>query len=105
MFWVVVCGAVVLTVMVTEVVAAVPFAAMDVGLNAHVDSEGKPEQARLIVPLKLLEFATVIDVVPEEPGAEMEMPARFDGMDAKNPGVIVNDWGAVLLAAKLGSPG
>ena len=77
--------------MVTVVVAAVPFAAMEDGLNAHVASEGKPEQARLIVPLKLLEFATVIDVVPEEPGAEREILARFDGIDAKNPGVMVND--------------
>jgi hypothetical protein len=95
----VVCGAVVLTVMVTVVVAAVPFAAMDDGLNAHVASDGKPEQARLIVPLKLLEFATVIDVVPEEPGAEIEMLARFDAINAKNPGWIVKLTGAVLLLA------
>ena len=64
-------GAVVLTLTETFEVAAVPFAVIDAGLKLHFDSEGSPEQAKLIVPLKPLEFTTLIDVVPTPPGAEI----------------------------------
>jgi hypothetical protein len=98
-------GAVVLTVTETLVVAAVPFAAMDAGLKAHFDSEGSPEQAKLIVPLKPLEFMTLIDVLPTPPGAEMVTVDSAELTVAKKPGVIVKLWDwVVLLGWKLGSP-
>jgi hypothetical protein len=50
--------AVVVTVIVDEVVEDVPEAAMDAGLKLHVVSEGRPEHAREIVPVRPLEWAT-----------------------------------------------
>jgi hypothetical protein len=98
-------GAVVFTVTVTFVVPAVPFAAMDAGLKAHFDSEGSPEQAKLIEPLKPLEFITLIDVLPTPPGAEMVTVDCAELTVAKKPGVIVKVWDwVVLFAWKLGSP-
>lgn len=55
-------AAVVVTVIEAAVVLRVPFAGMLAGVKVHVASEGSPAQARLIVPLKLVEVATVIDV-------------------------------------------
>jgi hypothetical protein len=63
-------GAVVVTVIEALVVFAVPFAVIVAGANTHAASDGRPEHVRLIVPLKPVEFATVIDVAPEPPGAE-----------------------------------
>jgi hypothetical protein len=98
-------GAVVLTVTETFVVAAVPFAAMDAGLKAHFDSEGSPEQVKLMVPLKPLEFMTLIVVLPTPPGAEMETVDCAELTVAKKPGVMVKVWDwVVLLGWKLGSP-
>ena len=55
-------AAVVVTVIEAAVVLRVPFAVMLAGVKVHVASEGSPAQARRIVPLKLVEVATVIDV-------------------------------------------
>ena len=98
-------GAVVVTVMETLVVFAMPAPFMDAGLKVHFDSEGSPEHARLIVPLNPEEFTTVIDVLPVPPGAAMVTVEGAELSVAKNPGVIVNVWDCVvLLAAKLESP-
>ena len=51
-------GAIVL--MVTIVEAATPFGLTLGGLNAHVDSEGRPEQAKVTVGLKPASGAGVI---------------------------------------------
>jgi hypothetical protein len=98
-------GAVVFTVIETVVVVAVPFADTDGGLNVHFDSDGNPEHARLIMPLKPVEFKTLTDVDPRLPGAEMTTVDCAEPIDAKKPGVIVNvcDW-VELLGLKLGSP-
>ena len=98
-------GAVVLTLTDTLLVAAVPLAATEAGLKLHFDSEGSPEQAKLIVPLKPLEFRTLIDVLPVPPGAEIVIVDCAELTVAKKPGVIVKLWDCVvLLAWKLGSP-
>jgi hypothetical protein len=91
-------GAVVLTVIETVVVVAVPFAATDAGLKVHFDSDGIPEHARLIAPLKPVEFRTLTDVDPRPPGVEMTTVDCAELMSAKKPGVMVNvcDW-IVLL--------
>src|SRR5215469_2066868 len=83
-------GAVVVIVMETLVVFAVPPPFIDAGLKMHFDSDGSPEHARLIVPLNPEEFTTVIDILPVPPGAAM-VTVGCDELDvAKNPGVIVN---------------
>src|SRR5271169_2607123 len=48
-------------------ILAVPFAVIVAGVNVHAASEGRPEQARLIVPVNPVELETVTDVVPESP--------------------------------------
>jgi hypothetical protein len=69
------CELVVATAVVTAidalVVVAVPLAAIVAGANRQAASEGRPEQARLIVPLNPVEFETLIDVVPVPPAAEI----------------------------------
>lgn len=82
-------AAVVVTVIVGETVCAVPVAATDAGEKAHVVSAGRPEQARLIVPLKPVEFETVIEDVPAPPAAEIWTTDALPGIAAKKPGVIV----------------
>jgi hypothetical protein len=57
-------GAFVVTVIETLVVFAVPFAVIEVGENRQAASDGRPEHARLIVPLNPLEFATLSEVTP-----------------------------------------
>lgn len=59
-------GAVVVTVTVAVTVeAAVGFT--DAGENEHVDSEGNPEQASVMVPVKFDELEMATEVVPELP--------------------------------------
>ena len=58
-------AAVVVTVIVAAVVLGVPFAVIVGGVKEQVVSEGRPVQARLIVPLNPVELETLIDVVPE----------------------------------------
>ena len=60
--------AVVLTVTVTVVLEAAPLGFRDAGENKHVDSDGNPEQASAMVPLKFVELETATEVVPELPG-------------------------------------
>jgi hypothetical protein len=86
-------------------VLAVPFAENDDGVMVHVASDGRPVQARAMVPLKPLEFDTLTELVPEPPGVAITTVDCADGIVAKNPGVIVKvcDW-VVLLELKLESP-
>jgi hypothetical protein len=98
-------GALVVTVMDALVVLAVPLGLIVVGANTQVASDGRPEQARLMVPLNPLELVTLMDVDPEPPGAEINTVDCAEGISAKNPGVIVNDCDcAEVLAVKLESP-
>ena len=60
-----------LTVTVTVVVETTPFAFRDAGENEHVASEGNPEQASAMVPLKFVELEMATEVVPEPPGLEI----------------------------------
>jgi hypothetical protein len=62
-------GALVVTVIDTLVVFAVPFAVIDVGANMQAASEGSPEQAKLMLPLNPLELETLRELVPGLPGA------------------------------------
>ena len=96
--------ALVVTVIDTLVVVAVPFAVIDVGANMQAASDGSPEQARLMLPLNPLELETLTEVDPVPPGAEINTVCP-NGIVAKNPGVIVNDCDcAEVLALKLASP-
>jgi hypothetical protein len=96
---------VVVTVITAADVFAVPFAAIVVGVNVQVVSEGRPEHARLIVPLNPVELDTLTDVVPEPPGSEITTADCAEGMAAKKPGVMVKVMGGVLLlVSKLLSP-
>jgi hypothetical protein len=98
-------GAVVVTLIVAVVVAAVPLAVTDDGEKAHDASDGSPLHAKLIVPLKPVELETDTDDCPVEPGAEITTVDCDDEIAAEKPGVIVKvcDW-VVLLALKLESP-
>jgi hypothetical protein len=97
-------GTLVVTVIDALVVFAVPFAAILAGAKVHVASEGRPEQARLMLPLNPLELETLTEVDPVPPGAEINTVCP-NGIAAKNPGVMVNDCGCVdVLALKLASP-
>ena len=101
----IVVAAFVVIVIEAAVVLAVPFAVIVAGVIVHAASEGRPEQARLIVPVNPVELETVTDVVPEPPGAEINTVDGTEGIAAKNPAVIVNDCdGVLLLALKLESP-
>lgn len=97
-------GAVVLTVTVAVVVETTPFAFRDAGENEHVASEGNPEQASAMVPLKLVELEIATEVAPVPPGLVMATAGLPDKI-MKNPGVMVNvrSW-VEVLALKLGSP-
>jgi len=75
-------AAFVVMVMEGVVVLAVPFAVIVAGAKTHVASEGRPEQANVIVPLKLVEFVTLTDVVPDPPGAAINTVAWVDGIAA-----------------------
>jgi hypothetical protein len=87
------------------VVLAVLWAETVAGEKVHEASDGRPMQARLIVPLKPVELETVTDVTPEDPGAEIETCDALVGIVAKKPGVIVKViGGALALALKLLSP-
>ncbi len=98
-------AAVVVTMIAAIVVLGVPVALMVAGVKVHVASEGRPTQARLIIPLKLVELATVTDEVPVPPGVEIKTCEALVGIEAKKAGVIVKVIGAVLaLALKLLSP-
>ena len=97
-------AALVVTVIDTLVVLAVPFAMIDVGANMQAASDGSPEQAKLMLPLNPLELETLTELDPAPPGAEINTVCP-DGIAEKNPGVIVNDCDcADVLALKLGSP-
>ena len=64
-------GAVVVTVTVAVVVETTPFGFKDAGENEHVASEGNPEQASVIVPVKFVELEMAMAVVPELPAVWM----------------------------------
>ena len=57
-----------LTVSDTVVVEFTPFGFKDAGENVHVASEGNPEHAIVMVPLKFVELEMATEVVPELPG-------------------------------------
>ena len=102
--WVALVGAVVLTVTVAMVVAATPPGLTDAGENKHAASEGNPEQARVMVPLKFVEFEMAKEVLSELPGVWISMPG-WPARVMKNPGETVNVSGWVeLLPLKLRSP-
>ena len=61
-------GAVVLTVTDTVVVEVTPFGFREAGENEHVASEGKPEQASVMAPVKFVELEIATEVPPEPPG-------------------------------------
>jgi hypothetical protein len=96
---------VVVTVIAAVVVLGVPLAVIVAGTNRQAASEGRPVQARLIVPLNPVELETLIEVAPDPPGAVIRTVDCADEIVPKKPGVIVNVWGwVVLLALKLASP-
>src|ERR1017187_10143615 len=98
-------AAVVVTMIAAIVVLGVPVALMVAGGKVHVAAEGRATQARLIIPLRLVELATVTDEVPVPPGVEIKTCEALVAIEAKKPGVIVKVIGAVLaLALKLLSP-
>jgi hypothetical protein len=58
-----------------------------------------------MVPLNPVDDETETELEPEDPGAEMATDDRFNGIAAKNPGVIANESDCVvLLRLKLASP-
>jgi hypothetical protein len=98
-------AAVVVTEIPTVVMLIVPLAETEEGLKVHVASDGKPEHANVMVPLKPVEFVTSSDDDPDAPGAVMPTTDEELGTWARNPGVIVKVCDCVvLLALKLGSP-
>jgi hypothetical protein len=80
--WFLAVAAAVVTVIDTGVVVAAPLAAIELGLKEHLDSEGSPEQAKVIFPLNALEFVTLNDVVPEPPGAATSTVCCVEGIVA-----------------------
>jgi hypothetical protein len=58
-------GAIVVTPIETVVVPAVPLAVRLDGEKVHATPWGAPEHPKVIVPLKAVEFATVMEVVPD----------------------------------------
>jgi hypothetical protein len=60
--------------MVEEVVVAVPVPLIDEGVNWHAAPAGRPEQARVIVPVNPLEAETATEVDPEDPGVAIVTP-------------------------------
>ena len=72
-----------MVIVIEEVdVFGVPFATIVAGVNIQAASEGKPEQVRVIVPVNPVELDTLIDDVPEPPGAEI---VTVDCVDAITP--------------------
>jgi hypothetical protein len=71
----------------------------------HAAPTGSPEQESVMVPLNPVDDSTETELEPEDPGVEIATDDWFNGMAAKNPGVIVkeSDW-VVLLGLKLASP-
>jgi hypothetical protein len=58
-----------------------------------------------MVPLKPLDVATVTDVLPDIPGAEISTCELAEGTDAEKPGVMTTLCDCVvLLGLKLTSP-
>ena len=97
----VVCGAVVVTVMVVVTIVLAPFPVAD-GVP-QLASEGKPVQVKLTAVVKLLDAMMPMVVVPDPPGLAMVTLAK--PATPVNPGWIVKVTGAVLLLGlKLGSP-
>ena len=93
-----------LTVTDTVVVEVTPFGFRDAGENEHVASEGNPEQASVMVPLKFDELEIATEVAPVPPGLVITMAGLPDKV-MKNPGEMVNVSGWVeLLVLKLRSP-
>jgi hypothetical protein len=64
-------GAVVLTVTAAVIVEGTPLGFTDAGENEHVASEGNPEHASVMVPLKFDELEMLTEVAPEPPGLLM----------------------------------
>jgi hypothetical protein len=64
-------AAAVVTVIVEEVVDSVPGAVIEDWLNIQVAPVGKPEHARVMVPVKPVEEETETEVEPDDPGAEI----------------------------------
>jgi len=64
-------AAVVLTTTDTWVVVIVPLAVIEGGEKVHRDSEGNPEQAKVIAPLNPVELEILNGMEPELPGAEI----------------------------------
>ena len=75
-------GAVVVMVRIAVVVAGLPLAVIDAGENVQVVSEGRPEQDKLIVPLKPVEFETDTELCPLRPGVVITTTAWLDGIAA-----------------------
>ena len=72
-----------MVIVIEEVdVFGVPLATIVAGVNIQAASEGKPEQVRVIVPVNPVELDTLIDDVPEPPGAEI---VTVDCVDAITP--------------------
>jgi hypothetical protein len=95
-------AAVVVTAMDADVVVAVPFAVIELGVIAHVASRGRPAQASAIVPLNPVDVVTLTEETPVPPGAAtvtVDCPIA-----AKNPAVMVNVCDVEVLALKLESP-
>jgi hypothetical protein len=91
--------------MLEAVVAGVPIALIDAGVNVHAAPAGSPVQARAMVPVKPVDEEIVTDVDPVDPGAEIVTCDWVGDKAAKNPGWIVKLIDCVvLLALKLVSP-
>src|SRR5579863_68847 len=97
-------GAWVVTWIPTEVWFAVPVPVTEAGENWHAASLGSWVHERTMVPLKPLETATVIEVLPDMPGAETDT-CDPGAIEAENPAVITTLCDADgPLALKLTSP-
>ena len=64
-------AAVVVTVTTAVVVETVPVVFTEAGENAQVASDGKPAQAKVIVPLNPVELDMFSEVEPAPPGVFM----------------------------------
>lgn len=73
-------GAVVVIAIATLVVFAVPVVVIVAGPNTQAAFEGRPEQAKLIVPLNPVEFEMLIEVLPVSPGVEINTVDCAAGM-------------------------
>jgi hypothetical protein len=73
----------VLGAVVVRATLVVPFPGTDAGLKVHVASEGKPEQAKLVVPRKPFRAICVNVTVAVAPG-EIAAGVEEDGDKAKS---------------------